>query len=233
MTAGQASGLSSVIVWSRNPPRLFPQSRVNVDVRVAKRVLFLLASLISGQACAQSPYRVEIDLAEQRAYLLEGRHVVTASPISSGRVGHLTETGSFQVIEKERNHYSSIYGKIVDASGRTVVADADVDMKVPSGCRFVPAPMPYFMRFHGSDGMHAGYLPGYPASHGCVRMPDQYAVAFFNAVNVGTPVTVFGRTPVNRYYSGQTQPGLQRRPRFGPFMDPRFPPPPPPRAWWR
>ena len=176
---------------------------------------------------------MEIDLQEQRAYLLENGRPVLASPISSGRYGHLTAGGSFKVIEKERNHYSSIYGKIVDASGRTVVADADVDMKVPSGCRFVPAPMPYFMRFHGSDGMHAGYLPGYPASHGCVRMPDQYAVAFFNAVSVGTPVTVFGRTPVNRYYSGQTQPGFQRRPRFGPFMGPRFPPPPPPGVWWR
>ena len=175
---------------------------------------------------------VEIDLQEQRAYLLENGRPVLASPISSGRYGHLTETGSFKVIEKERNHYSSIYGKIVDASGRTVVADADVDMKVPSGCRFVPAPMPYFMRFHGSDGMHAGYLPGYPASHGCVRMPDQYAVAFFNAVSVGTPVRVFGRTPVSRYYSGQPQRGFPQRRRFGPFMGPSYPPPPPP-MWWR
>ena len=175
---------------------------------------------------------VEIDLQEQRAYLLQNGRPVLSSPISSGRYGHLTAGGSFKVIEKERNHYSSIYGKIVDGFGRTVVADADVDMKVPRGCRFVPAPMPYFMRFHGSDGMHAGYLPGYPASHGCVRMPDQYAVAFFNAVSVGTPVTVFGRTPVNRYYSGQTQPGFQRRPRYAPFMGRGYPPPPPP-MWWR
>ena len=80
-------------------------------------------------------------------------------------------------------------------------------MQVPRGGKFVPAPMPYFMRFNGADGMHAGYLPGYPASHGCVRMPQQYAIAFFNAVEVGTPVTVFGRTPVSRYYSGQPQRG--------------------------
>jgi len=151
----------------------------------------------TGSAFAQSenPSRVEIDLSRQTAYLIRGRSVVMESPVSSGRYGHLTETGSFKVIEKERNHYSSIYGKIVDAYGRTVVADADVDMHVPRGCKFVPAPMPYFMRFHGSDGMHAGYLPGYPASHGCVRMPDQLAVAFYQAVDVGTPVTVFGRTP--------------------------------------
>ena len=171
---------------------------------------------------------VEIDLQEQRAYLLQNGRPVLASPISSGRYGHLTEGGSFKVIEKERNHsFEHVRQDCGRVRERTVVADADVDMKVPSGCRFVPAPMHYFMRFHGADGMHAGYLPGYPASHGCVRMPDQYAIAFFNAVSVGTPVTVFGRTPVNRYYSGQPQPGFPHRPRFGPFMGPGFPPPPP------
>ena len=167
-------------------------------------IFFSLAAVAWAQS--ENPSRVEIDLNQQTAYLIRGRRVVMQSPISSGRYGHLTETGSFKVIEKERNHYSSIYGKIVDSNGRTVVADADVDMKVPRGCRFVPAPMPYFMRFHGSDGMHAGYLPGYPASHGCVRMPDQLAVAFYNAVDVGTPVTVFGRTPRTGEYS-----------RFGPW----------------
>ena len=97
-------------------------------------------------------------------------------------------------------------GRLLMRNGNTVVADADADMQVPHGGKFIPAPMHYFMRFTGADGMHAGYLPGYPASHGCVRMPEQYAIAFFNAVQVGTPVTVFGRTPVNRYYSGQPQP---------------------------
>ena len=164
--------------------------------------LILCLVAVGASAQEEKPYRVEIDLSQQTAYLINGRRVVMQSPISSGRYGHLTSTGSFKVIEKERNHYSSIYGKIVDAYGRTVVADADVDMHVPRGCKFVPAPMPYFMRFHGSDGMHAGYLPGYPASHGCVRMPDQLAIAFYNAVEVGTPVTVFGRTPRTNGYSG-------------------------------
>ena len=170
-------------------------------------LLFAAAPLF---AQSESPYRVEIDLSQQTAYLINGRRVVMQSPISSGRYGHLTSTGSFKVIEKERSHNSSIYGKIVDGSGRTVIADADVDMHVPSGCRFVPAPMPYFMRFHGADGLHAGYLPGYPASHGCVRMPDQMAIAFYNAVEVGTPVTVFGRTPRTGGYS-----------RFGPQPQPQ------------
>jgi len=176
---------------------------------------------------------VEIDLERQMAYLLQNGRVALASPISSGRYGHLTERGSFKVLEKERTHYSSMYGKIVDSRGNTIVADADADMTVPLGGKFIPAPMHYFMRFAGADGMHAGYLPGYPASHGCVRMPQQYAIAFFNAVSVGTPVTVHGRTPPGRYL-GRSEPTFPstlvrfRDPRF----DPRFRPPPPP-WWWR
>src|ERR1700730_18591333 len=187
--------------------------------------LCLFAASLFAQG--DSPYRVEIDLSQQTAYLISGRRVVMQSPISSGRYGHLTSTGSFKVIEKERSHSSSIYGKIVDGYGRTIVADADVDMHVPRGCKFVPAPMPYFMRFHGSDGMHAGYLPGYPASHGCVRMPEELAVAFFNAVEVGTPVTVFGRTPRTDGYSRfgpQPQGGFQLpwfRRQIGPQYEPR------------
>jgi lipoprotein-anchoring transpeptidase ErfK/SrfK len=158
---------------------------------------------------------VEIDLQEQMAYLLQNGRPVLASPISTGRYGHLTKTGSFTILEKERTHYSSLYGKIVDARGNTLVADADADMQVPQGGKFIPAPMNYFMRFRGADGMHAGYLPGYPASHGCVRMPQEYAIAFFNAVQVGTPVTLFGRTPVNHYYSWQPQSTFPQRSRFG------------------
>ena len=120
---------------------------------------------------------------------------------------------NIEVLEKEINHHSSIYGKIVDANGRTIVADADIDMKVPRGGKFVPAPMRYFMRFHEADGMHAGYLPGYPASHGCVRMPEQLAIAFYHAVDVGTPVTVFGRTPRTR---GARRPRPAQHPRSAP-----------------
>src|SRR5262249_2839921 len=186
--------------------------------------VFGLTIFFCAAALLRAETSVEIDLQEQRAYLLHNGRPVLASPISSGRYGHLTKSGSFTILEKERTHYSSMYGRIVDASGNGVVADADADMQVPHGGKFIPAPMNYFMRFHGADGMHAGYLPGYAASHGCVRMPEQYAIAFFNAVQVGTPVTVFGRTLVNRYYSGQPQGTFSRRPGFGPFMDPRFPP---------
>ena len=204
------------------------------------RGVWLWTGIILGSWTAQAAaqYSVEIDLQRQTAYLIRGNRVVLASPISSGRSGHLTETGSFKIIEKEWNHYSSLYGRIVDASGRTVVSDADADMKVPRGGRFIPAPMRYFMRFHGATGMHAGYLPGYPASHGCIRMPEQNAIRFFSAVEVGTPVHVFGRTArTHDYFEYGPQPTrrLQYDRRYDPrFKDPRYDPryvPPP--DWWR
>ena len=208
---------------------------MNVLQKIGSTVPILLLALVPvfGQNPATS---VEIDLEAQTAYLLQNGRPVLATPISSGRYGHVTDRGTFKILEKERSHYSSMYGKIVDSRGNTIVADADADMRVPPGGKFIPAPMHYFMRFNGADGMHAGYLPGYPASHGCVRMPEQYAVALFNSVSVGTPVTVFGRTPAGRY-SEQSRSIMPRRPpgfagpRFASPFDQRFAPPPP--FWWR
>mgnify|MGYP003293025453 CR=1 FL=1 len=100
-------------------------------------------------------------------------------------------------------------------------------MRVPRGGKFIPAPMSYFMRFDGATGMHAGYLPGYPASHGCVRLPEKSAIIFFNAVEIGTPVHVFGRTPrTQEYFRYGPQPArpFQQRP-MRPRFDPRLGPP--------
>jgi lipoprotein-anchoring transpeptidase ErfK/SrfK len=194
--------------------------------RAAGIIAVLICGFVRSIAAQSNPYSIEIDLQEQTAYLIRDGRAVLSTPISSGRYGHLTETGSFKVIEKELNHHSNIYGKIVDARGNTVVADADVDMRVPHGCRFVPAPMRYFVRFDGANGLHAGILPGYAASHGCVRLPEQNAIAIFNAVDVGTPVTVFGRTPQGRtnFDSRMTM----RQPR-DPRSQERFSAP----WWWR
>ena len=215
--------------------RLFRVPRVKEFVGpFAKLGLVILGLLLLSPLNAQDskPYTVEIDLRDQTAYLVRNGRIVLATPIASGRYGHLTPTGSFKIVEKERNHYSSMYGKIVDARGNTVVSDADADMPVPQGGKFIPAPMRYFMRFSGANGMHAGYLPGYPASHGCVRLPEEIAIAFFNAIEVGTPVTVFGRTPRGQYsgqFTGRSRfvdPRFDQR--FDPRYDPRFVNP-----WWR
>jgi lipoprotein-anchoring transpeptidase ErfK/SrfK len=186
-------------------------------------VLVAIFSVLSTVgACAQ--YSVEIDLGDQKAYLLYNGRAVMESPLSTGRYGHLTPAGSYQITNKDLKHTSSIYGKIVDRSGRTVVADADVDMIVPAGTRFVNAPMRYFMQFAPGIGMHAGYLPGYPASHGCVRMPEAKAIAFFQAVSVGTPVNVFGTTPRGRLYQAD-YPG-------GPVRETAEPPQRSRRSFW-
>jgi lipoprotein-anchoring transpeptidase ErfK/SrfK len=189
------------------------------------RIVVPLSIFVYMAAALQAQTTVEIDLQEQMAYLIRNGQVAQATPIASGRYGHLTPAGSFTILDKERNHYSSMYGKIVDSRGNTIVADADADMRVPPGGKFVPAPMRYFMRFDGANGMHAGYLPGYPASHGCVRLPEEKAIAFFNSVEVGTPVTVFGRTP--RTSSAESQWSSRRNdrfvdPRYGPVYDPRL-----------
>jgi len=155
--------------------------------------LLVMVSLVN-RAQAASDFSVEIDLQEQRAYLLHYGRMILESPVSTGRAKYRTPTGRFEIIEKDMDHHSSLYGKIVDAKGQTIVADADADMPLPPGAKFVNAPMHYFMRFTEGIGMHAGYLPGYAASHGCVRMPAQFAAAFYQSLEVGSVVTVFGTT---------------------------------------
>jgi lipoprotein-anchoring transpeptidase ErfK/SrfK len=95
-------------------------------------------------------------------------------------------------MEKDINHHSSLYGDFRDRSGRIVRAgvSANID-SAPSGTHFVGAEMKWFMRLTGEGvGMHVGILPGYPASHGCIRMPSQAAELFYNHVKIGTPVEV-------------------------------------------
>lgn len=196
--------------------------------------VLVIAGTPASFAQGRGGYAVEIDLQDQLAYLIQDGEVVLSTPIASGRAGYHTSRGVFKIVEKERNHFSNLYGKIVDARGGTLVADADADMPLPRGGRFVPAPMRYFMRFNGAEGMHAGVLPGYPASHGCVRLPERNAIALFNAVEVGTPVTVFGNTPHGRARNdfGYTtrRPRREYRERV---YEPRFFAPAPPLPRWR
>jgi lipoprotein-anchoring transpeptidase ErfK/SrfK len=135
---------------------------------------------------------VVVSLPKQRAYLMIGEEIVADSPISSGKSGHTTPSGHFSVLEKDPDHRSSIYGDFVDRSGRVVRSgiSAKAD-SAPSGTHYVGAPMRWFMRLTGEGvGMHVGILPGYPASHGCVRMSADGAKLFYDTVRVGTKVDV-------------------------------------------
>jgi lipoprotein-anchoring transpeptidase ErfK/SrfK len=134
---------------------------------------------------------IVVSLREQEAYLYRGEYRTASSRISSGREGYRTPVGHFQVIRKDENHHSSLYGDYVDDSGRVVKANVDIrrDSK-PSHSHFVGTPMPFFLEFSPGYGLHQGYLPGVPASHGCIRMPYWKARQFYNAARVGTPVVV-------------------------------------------
>ncbi len=134
---------------------------------------------------------IKIRLSEQRAYFYKGGELVGVSQLSTGREGLDTPSGTFKISQKDRDHASSKYGDYVDEADNVVVPNIDLtkDPK-PPGTRYKGAPMPYFMRIVGGVGMHAGYLPGYPASHGCIRMPEFMAENFFRNVTEGTPVTI-------------------------------------------
>lgn len=134
---------------------------------------------------------VIVSLSKQRAYLMTGEQIYIDTPISSGKRAGMTPTGSFTIAEKDKDHRSSFYGNFVDKSGRVV--RAGISMKVdsaPSGTHYDGAPMRWFCRFNGAIGMHIGILPGYPASHGCVRLPAEIAPLIYEKVKVGTPVEV-------------------------------------------
>jgi hypothetical protein len=133
-----------------------------------------------------------INRKEQKASFFKGGHLVGVSRISSGKEYHDTPNGRYKISELDEDHRSSLYGVFKNKiTGQTINDDVDMAKdKVPPGAEFVGAPMPYFMRFNGGVGMHTGYLPGYAASHGCVRMPHQMAEKFFGNVKIGTPVIV-------------------------------------------
>jgi lipoprotein-anchoring transpeptidase ErfK/SrfK len=142
----------------------------------------------------RSGTKVIINLSEQRAYLVEGGKVKLIAPIASGKPGWSTPTGNFAITCKDIDHRSQSFGSIIDGAGRIAISDATPGTHVPHGFHYQPAPMPYYMEFSQAIGMHAGFLPGYPASHGCVRMPRDLAARFFERVHLRTPVTVAGST---------------------------------------
>ncbi len=144
------------------------------------------------QQVSADDVRIVVSIPKQRAYLISGDKIVIDSPISSGKRGHSSPTGKFTVLEKDKSHHSSIYGDYKDSQGRTIRAgvSARID-SAPSGTHFVGAEMKWFMRLTDDGvGMHVGILPGYPASHGCIRMASQGAELFYQHVKVGTPVEV-------------------------------------------
>ena len=140
----------------------------------------------------QENSRVHISLSKQRLYLMTGDQVFIDSPISSGKRAGMTPSGSFSITQKHADHRSSVYGNFVDRNGRVVRAGISTKVdSAPSGTHYEGAPMKWFCRLTNSGvGFHIGVLPGYPASHGCIRLPAEIAPIVYSKVKLGTRVVI-------------------------------------------
>lgn len=109
--------------------------------------------------------RVVVDIADQKAFLLVNGKIAATSPVSTARAGKRTPRGSFSISQRVRTGKISTIYKVE---------------------------MPYWMRLSGTPyGLHAGHLPGYPASAGCVRMPASMAKLFYDKTKSGTRVSIY------------------------------------------
>ncbi|MBX9578532.1 MAG: L,D-transpeptidase family protein [Chthoniobacterales bacterium] len=137
------------------------------------------------------PISIRVSLSQQKAFLYVGNQLGIESPISSGKRPGWTPVGSFTILAKEPNHASTIYGNFVDSGGRIVREGiCSRTDSAPSGTHYEGAPMLHFMPINNKVGFHAGYLPGYPASHGCIRMPASMAKLFYENTPLKTPVVI-------------------------------------------
>jgi lipoprotein-anchoring transpeptidase ErfK/SrfK len=110
------------------------------------------------------PVLAVVSIARQSIHVHDGTGLVAQAPVSTGMAGYRTPTGVFSVLQKRRHHRSNIYSN---------------------------APMPYMQRLTWSGiALHAGVLPGFPASHGCIRLPYPFAVELWGMTKVGTRVVV-------------------------------------------
>lgn len=153
------------------------------------RYLYINEREISSLNSSNS--RIEIDLSDQRARVYRGNTLVIETQISSGKSGYTTPTGNYAIQEKLVDKRSGRYGTWYNSSGVELRGDDHFDPP-PGASKFVGADMPYWLRFTGGIGMHVGFVPDGPASHGCVRVPSNVQPLIFSKVKVGTPVKVKG-----------------------------------------
>ena len=120
---------------------------------------------------------ISIDLSKQKLYAKEDGQIVFSGNISSGKSGHRTPRGTFRILEKDRFHISDKYPE-------------------PNG----GAKMPYMLRITNKGvAIHQGYLPGYPASHGCIRVSKTTAKKLWYWAHTGIKVQVYGNASDFKY----------------------------------
>jgi ankyrin repeat protein len=160
---GQDDYLRALLDAGATRNRLTSRNKMSALDVAAETGHWRAAQILLGGGPSPDRLRLEISLGLQRVALVKNGVPVYRTQCSTGRAGYSTKRGEFVITNKERNHRSTIYH----------------------------VEMPYFMRLSCLDfGMHAGYVPNYPASHGCIRLPEEAARKFFSELPVGTLVTV-------------------------------------------
>lgn len=139
---------------------------------IAKQVVKDVSELEPGEylwdpeQSPQGPVAIVVSLPEQLVHVYRNGIRIAVSTCSTGKPGHSTPTGVFTILQKDADHRSSTYNN---------------------------APMPNMNRLTWSGiALHAGNLPGYPASHGCVRLPLEFSEKLFTVTHIGTPVIISG-----------------------------------------
>jgi hypothetical protein len=116
------------------------------------------------EAAPEGPLLMVVSIVEQRAYLYRNGVRIAVSTVSTGKPGKETPAGVFTILQKHKEHYSNLYDS---------------------------APMPFMQRLTWSGvALHAGRVPGYPASHGCIRLPEEFARRLFGLASLGMTVLV-------------------------------------------
>lgn len=155
-------GWSNSAPWQQKPRRLRRAAPRYVEPKEDDKPAAALPK-------PSGPLVVVVSIGKQTVTVYDDNKVIAKSPISSGMTGHPTPTGIFSILEKNRYHYSNLYGG---------------------------APMPFMQRVTNSGvAMHAGDLPGYPASHGCIRLPYSFAKSLFGITDVGARVIITDDDP--------------------------------------
>ena len=167
ITVGMASEASAATYyWSDSEPVIVSPDRTAPPRRSKPRhtVDKATKAIEKQPAKPQGPLILAVSVNKQQVKVYDANGLFTQSPVSTGMKDHATPMGVFSVIQKQKYHRSNIY----------------------SG-----APMPFMQRITWSGiALHAGVLPGYPASHGCIRMPPGFAVKMYGLTRMGARVVI-------------------------------------------
>jgi hypothetical protein len=161
---GDADGVE-LLMWAGASQSFYTRvnKRYAINFASVQGYTYIMQLLLGRRPGNEAEHRVVVNLSGQKAELYRDGQLVDTTRVSTGRKGYSTPSGTFVITNKHQSWTSTIYH----------------------------VAMPWFMRLNcGSIGMHAGNIPGYPASHGCIRLPYAKAKAFFAQLRTGDVVEV-------------------------------------------